>query len=221
MRTEPLLIVRQEWRGGRRPEDDVFDRTWSLVARGRYRSAEVAKALLRELAIPVRSADLLQIHATDGTLLFSTLFPGNRARTVILVHDGDGKGVGEAIKTKGQQRAHYELRDRGRIIGAFEVQDWRQSSIRFTGADGVEVAEARTVSDDAPFEVPPGTDGHYVRTLREVAEPLRSLVVVCGVVLQAAIGDESRDSTTTIFRLPLIPSRFDPLKRMLRTGPVG
>ena len=191
------------------------------MARARYRSREVAKGLLRELGIPVRSADLLQINASQGTLVFSVLFPGGRARTVILVHDGDGARVGEAIKTKGQQKVHYELRNRGRIIGAFDVEDWRQSSIRFTGADGVEVGEARTVSADAPFEVPPGGDGHYVRLLREVDEPLRSLVVGCAVVLQAAIGDESREATTTLFRLPLLPSRFDPLKRMLRTEPAG
>lgn len=214
------MIVRQEWRGGRRPEYDVFDPSWSIVAQARYRSPEVATALLRELGIPVRSADLLQIHGPDGTLLFSTLFPGNRARTVILVHDGDGTRVGEALKTKGQRKVHYELRYRGRLTGAIEVQDWRQSSVRITGPDGVEVAEARTVSADAPFEVPPGTDGHYVRMLREVDEPLRSMVVACGVVLQAAIGEESRDSSITVFRFPLIPSRFDSLKRMLRAEPV-
>ncbi|HEV2760107.1 MAG TPA: hypothetical protein VGV86_11120 [Acidimicrobiales bacterium] len=216
--SEPVLIVRQEWRAyGRPPEYDVFDRRWDQVARARYVDDEEVRSVLAAFGLRHRTADALRTVDPEGRTLFTVVFPGFRARAVMLVQDAEGRHVGEAVKTKGHLRPRYELTSAGRPVGAVQVMDRRQRLVSVLDPVGEPVAAIRTGMEGAPFPVPEkSADGYYLETLRPMPHPLGTLVVAVAVALQAAVGSETRVGETVAIRLPMIPPALDRLRRRFR-----
>jgi hypothetical protein len=209
---EPVLTVSLHWPAAGGMEYQVFDGRRSLLATGRYLPEDQVAQLLRSYRLRPQTAAALQIVDAESRDLFTVVFPGMRARTVMFIRDRDGRHVGEAVKTKGLRKARYELRHEDQTLGAIQVLDWRQRGVRVEDRTGAELGSIRTIDD-----------GYALRIHRPMEEPLRSLVIASTVALQAAIGDESKPGShveygggTTIVRFPLLPPILDPLRRKRR-----
>lgn len=214
---EPVLIVRQEWRIRLRPPDyDVFDRNWKRVATAQYAPKDEVRSVLAAYGLSHRTAHALRVSDTGGVAVLTVVFPGFRARGIMLIQDAEGQPVGEAVKTKGFQRVRFELTSGGRRVGVVQAMDLGQRWVSVTDDTGEEVARIRTGWEGAPFTAPGRADGYWLEVIRPPAEPLRSLVVAVTVTMQAAVGAESRDAETVVFRTAMIPRRFDRLRRRLQ-----
>ena len=207
--TEPMLVIRQVWGTPGQVEYHVFDATETCMATAGYLPEDQVISLLGAYRLRPRTADALRVVDTLGRDLFTVAFPGMRNRAVMLIRDGEGRHLGEAVKTKGFRKMRYELRHEEQMVGAIQVLDWRQRGVRVEDGHGEQVASIRTVDQGCSLQVE-----------RPLAEPLRSLVIASTVALQAAIGDESRPGTpvefgggTTIIRVPLLPPFLDALRR--------
>jgi hypothetical protein len=207
-----MLVVRQVWDTPSGVEYHVFDERRNQLATAAYVPKDEVARLLSTYRLRPWTADALRVADTGGGVIFTVAFPGMRARAVMLIRDGSGQHLGEAVKTRGLRKVRYELRHQDRVVGAIEVLDWRQRGVRVEDGDGVEVASIRTVDE-----------GYSLHVERPLAEPLRSLVIASTVALQAAIGDESKPGAdvehgggTTIFRVGLLPPMFDRLRRKRR-----
>jgi len=208
--TQRLLDVRQVRANPRsRVEYHVCDEHGRPLATAAYLPKEEVAAVLDTYGLRPWTAAVLRIVDGDGRALLTVAFPGMRGRAVMLVRDGAGEHLGEAVKTKGYVKVRYELRHGGRLIGAIQVEDWRERGARVEDAHGASVASIRTTGE-----------GYRVVIERPLAEPLRSLLFACCVALQAAIGEESRPGTyvedgggTTIVRMAVLPPILDRLRR--------
>lgn len=207
--TEPVLVIRQVWDTPGQVEYHVFNETETRMATAGYLPEDQVTSLLGAYRLRPRTADALRVVDAQSRDLFTVAFPGMRNRAVMLIRDGEGRHLGEAVKTKGYRRMRYELRHEEQMVGAIQVLDWRQRGVRVEDGHGEQVASIRTVDQGCSLQVE-----------RPLAEPLRSLVIASTVALQAAIGDESRPGTsvefgggTTIIRVPLLPPFLDPLRR--------
>ena len=212
---ETVLAVRPEWRPGQRPAYHVLDRRGDLVARGRYVADDVLRPMMANLGLRHRTAAALEVVDRRQSPVFTVVFPGFRARSVMLVRDGNGEEVGAAVRTSGRQRARYELRSQGRVVGAVHVVNLRQSEVHLLDGRGAVVGTIRNLGHDPPFDLPADGDGHWLELHQAVEEPLRTMLVACTVALQAAIGSESTSGEIDVVRLPLLPPRFDRLRRQL------
>ena len=214
---EPVLIVRQEWRVRLRPPDyDVFDRTWKPLATARYAPQDEVRAILGNYGLGHRTAAALRVSDAEGQAVLTVVFPGFRARGIMLIQDAEGATVGEAVRTKGFQRVRYELTSGGRRLGAVQAMDLRQRLVSVTDDTGEEVARIRTGWEGAPFAEPDRADGYYLQVTRPLADPLRGVVVAVTVAMQAAVGSETRHGEAVSVRMAMIPRRFDRLRRRLQ-----
>lgn len=210
---EPILVVRREPQKGRRPEYGVSDRHGRSVARGAYLPDAELEPLMKRYGLRHRTAAALRIVDAAGDTVFVVAFPGWRGRAVALISDGEGQEVGRAIKTKGFLRMTYELQHANRRIGAIQVADRRQRKVVFVDATAGEAAVARTLTEAAPVTVTGDGDGYYLQIHAPLPEPLRSVVVACGIALQATIGSETSVEETDVLKLSCIPRPLDPLRR--------
>ncbi len=207
--SEPLLVVRQVWPTPNSVAYEVFDGRGDRLATAAYVPDDEVAALMRTYGLRPWTADALRVTDQDDRPLLTVAFPGMRGRGVMLIRDGDGNHLGEAVKTDGFRKVRYELRHDERVVGAIQVVDWRQRAVRVEDATGTEVALVRTIDE-----------GYSLQVERPLDEPLRSLVVASCLALQAAIGDEAKPGTnvehgggTTIVRMAVLPPIFDRLRR--------
>jgi hypothetical protein len=210
--TEPVLVVRQVWGTPGHVEYQVFDETKRRMATAGYLPEDQLTALLDAYRLRPATAAALRVVDSQGSHLFTVAFPGMRGRAVMLIRDGEGRHLGEAVKTKGYRKVRYELRHQEQVVGAIQVLDWRQRGVRVEAGNDEQVASIRTIDD-----------GYLLHVERPIADPLRSLVIASTVALQAAIGDESRPGApvehgggTTIIRVSVLPPFLDPLRRKRR-----
>ncbi len=207
--TEPVLVIRQVRGTPGQVEYHVFDETETRMATAGYLPEDQVTSLLGAYRLRPWTGDALRVVDALGRDLFTVVFPGMRNRAVMLIRDGEGRHLGEAVKTKGYRRVRYELRHEEQMVGAIQVLDWRQRGVRVEDGHDVQVASIRTIDE-----------GYSLHVERPLAEPLRSLVIASTVALQAAIGEESQPgnpekfgSGTPIISVPLLPSFLDPLRR--------
>ncbi len=207
--TEPVLAIRQVWGAAGQVEYHVFDETETHMATVGYLPEDQVTSLLGAYRLRSQTADALRVVDAHGRDLFTVAFPGMRNRAVMLIRDGEGRHLGEAVKIKGYRRVRYELRHQEHMVGAIQVLDWRARGVRVEDGHVEQVAFIRTIDD-----------GFLLHVERQLAEPLRSLVIASTVALQPAIREESRPGTpvefgggTTIIRVPLLPPFLDPLRR--------
>ena len=210
---EPVLVVRRKPHKGRRPEYGVFDADGRQVAQGVYVSDDEIGPLMRSRGLRHWTAAALRIVDAQGDTVFLVVFPGWRGRAVLLISDGEGLDVGEAVKTKGFLRMTYELRHGKHRIGAIQVMDRRQRKVVITDETGVEVAVVRTEAGETPSAVDDAGEAYSLQVHAPLKEPLRSLVVASAIALQAAIGSETSVGETDVLKLSLIPRSLDPLRR--------
>lgn len=206
---EQVLVVRQVWETPGHVEYHVFDETERRIATADYLPEDQVTAVLDAYRLRPGTAAALRVVDSQGSHLFTVAFPGMRGRAVMLIRDGEGRHLGEAVKTKGYRKVRYELRHHERVVGAIQVLDWRQRGVRVEDGQNEQVASIRTIDDRYSLHVE-----------RPLAEPLLSLVIASTVALQAAIGDESRPGTPiehgggqTIIRVSVLPPFLDPLRR--------
>lgn len=207
--SERALVVRQVWPTPNTVEYHVSDDQGTRLATAAYLPKEEAAALMQAYGLRAWTAAALRIAGGEGETLFTVAFPGMRARAVMLVRDGEGRHLGEAVKTKGFVKIRYELRQEGRCLGAIQVLDWRERGVRVEDAAGAPVVSIRTTAEG--YSVEPG---------QSLTEPLRSLVGACCVALQAAMGDETKAGEplehgggTTVVRVAVLPPILDRLRR--------
>jgi hypothetical protein len=212
MLEEHTLVVRRQPHKGRRPDYGVFDPDGQPVGRAVYLSSEELKLLMRRYGLRHWTAAALRIVDTGGAMLFVVAFPGWRGRAVLLISDGEGNELGDAVKTKGRLKVSYELRHAKRRIGSIQVMDRRQRRTLVRDDSGAEVAELRTVTEEAGPVADRG-DAYEVQIHKPLHEPLRSVVVACAVAFQAAIGSEAAVGETDVVRMSLIPRALDSLRR--------
>jgi hypothetical protein len=210
--TEPVLVIRQVWETPGQVRYYVFDETEKRMATAGYLPEDQVTALLDAYRLRPATAAALRVVDSQGSHLFTVAFPGMRGRAVMLIRDGEGRHLGEAVKTKGYRKVRYELRHQEQVVGAIQVLDWRQRGVRVEAGNDEQVASIRTIDE-----------GYSLHVERPLAEPLRSLVIASTVALQAAIGDESRPGAPiehgggqTIIRVSVLPPFLDPLRRKRR-----
>jgi len=212
--TESILVVRQEWGAPlTRPTYRVLDRRWNEVARAHYVAKDEVSRLTQGCRRGRRGAAALQVVDASGTVAFTVIFPGSRARSVMFVRDGAGNDIGEVIKTNGFRKLRYDVRHESRHIGTI-LTNRRQSAASIMDDLGTEVATIQNLTAAAPFPVP-SNDGYFLQAHQPLQEPLRSLVVAAAVTLQAATGGETAPGEYTAIQMRIIPRRFDPLRRKL------
>ncbi len=210
--TEPVLVVRRKPLKGRRPEYGIFDVEGRQVGQGVYVSDDEIRPLMRRHGLRHWTAAALRIVDANGATVFLVAFPGWRGRAVLLVSDGEGEEVGDAVKTKGFLRITYELRLGKRRAGAIEVMDRRQRKVVVIDEAGKEVAVIRTETHETS-DVGDAGEAYSIRLDAALQEPLRRLVVASAIALQAAIGSETSVGETDVLKMSLIPRSLDPLRR--------
>lgn len=209
--TEPVVVVIQTWRNSFMPDYHLFDRRWRQI--GTARRAD--RTGLKRLSHNVDPGPLHVYDAIDR-LLFSAMFESPLARPTVLLQDADGDELGWVIRTGGIVKPVFDLKHDGRRVGSLEVTNWRQSLTRVRDEAGTVVAELRPLDQDAPFDVPEDTEGYYLHVLHELTDPLRTLVVSCGVILEALVGSESFEPTVIRMTSPGLPAIKDRLKGFFR-----
>ena len=210
---EPILVVRRRLHKGGRPEYGVFDAEGRRVAEGVYVSDDEIRPLMRLHGLRHWTAAVLRIIDAQGETVFMVVFPGWRGRAVLLISDGQGHQLGEAVKTKGFLRMTYELRHGKRRIGEIRVVDRRQRNVVVTDERGVEVAVIRTETQQMTSGFDDAGEAYSLQVRGPLQEPLRSLVLASGIALQAAIGSETSVGETDVLRMSVIPRLLDPLRR--------
>lgn len=206
---EQVIIVVQEFRGGTHPEYDLFDQSWTQVGTAR-RGGSMARKILGHLNDDVKPGPL-EVRDMTGTLLLSARQHFERSRPVVLLQDGAGGEVGKAVRMRGILKPEFDLVHGDRRIGAVKAADRRQRVVNVVDEAGRAVAEVVTMTEDTPVRHPTGTDGYYVKLHHDPPEPLRTLVIGFGIVLQSAIGSESIGETAVTF--PGLPALVDRLRR--------
>ena len=193
------------------PDYNLFDQRWRQF--GTARRAE--RKGLKKLSNDVDPGPLF-VYDAGERLLFSGDLDRPHERPAVFLADADGGEIGWVIRMGGIVKPVFDLEHDGRRLGSLEVTDWRQSLTYVRDEEGSAVAEIRPLDEDAPVENPDETEGYYLRLLQEIPDPLRTLVVGCGVILEALVGSESYESTVIRFTSPGIPTIKDRLKTMFR-----
>ena len=183
------------------------------MARGVYVSDDELRPLMQRDRLRHWTAAALRIVDAHGDTVFLVVFPGWRGRAVLLIRDGQGHEVGEAIKTKGFLKMTYELRHKKRRIGAIQVVDRRQRKVVVTDETGAEVAVIRTETGETSSTAGDAREAYSLQVHAPLQEPLRSVVMASGIALQAAIGSETSVGETDVLKMSLIPRSLDPLRR--------
>ncbi len=209
--TEPVLVVVQTWRNSFMPDYHLFDQRWRQI--GTARRAE--RQGLKKLSNEVDSGPLFVYDASDR-LLFSADFSRPHPRPAVYLADANGDEIGWVIRMGGVVKPIFDLERDGGRIGSLEVTDWRQSLTYVRDEEGTAVAEIRPLDEDAPVENPDGTEGYYLKFVQEIADPLRTLVVGCGIILEALVGSESFEPTLIRITSPGMPAIKARLKAMFR-----
>ena len=191
--TEPVIIVQQVWRGGSRPDYDLFDQNWAELGVARRAKPRGWKQIIRA-AMPLTGPTPFHVVETNGTLVLDILLTSERGGQVILLRDADGNLIGKGIRTKSGMKPQFDLDIAGQFVGTLEIEDWRQRGGVVRDEAGTEIAQLRTITPDTPYYVEADTDGYFLTIHGPVPDPLRRVVVGCAVVLQAAITTESFDS---------------------------
>lgn len=208
--------MQQESAGpGQPPEYHVFDRRWAPRAVGRYVAKEALKRLMASVGLRPWTAAALRVVDTHDRELFTVVFPGFRARSLMLIRNSGGEDLGHVVKTGGYLRVRYDLRSGGSRVGSLQLVNRRQSEATVVDRTGTEAAAIRTIDAAAPFDVARGASGYYLEAAQPMEEPLQTLVVASTVALQAATGGESDVGETQVLRLAMIPRRLDPLRRRI------
>jgi hypothetical protein len=209
--TQQVFVVVQTWRNSFMPDYELFDQSWRQI--GTARRAE--REGLKKLSHNVDPGPLFVYDAGDR-LLFSADFNRPHERPAVFLADANGDEIGWVIRMGGLVKPVFDLEHGGRRLGSLEVTDWRQSLTYVRDEEERAVAEIRPLDEDAPIENPDETEGYYLTMVQEIADPLRTLVVGCGVILEALVGSESFEPTLIRFTSPGIPAIKDRLKAMFR-----
>ncbi len=213
--TEEVLVVIQEWRGGSRPEYDLFDQHWRQIGVARRAAPGGLKKVWNALDGDSAPGPL-QVVDMRGTLLLTTARGWERGRPVALIRDGNGREIGKVIRMRGILKPEFDLEHGGRRIRSVKFADRRQRVANVSDAGGTAVGEIRTITKDTPLPLPEGTEGYYLKTHVSLTEPLRSLVIACTVALQSLVSTESMTASFSV-TFPGLPALFDRLRQRSRS----
>lgn len=205
--TERVLVVIQKWPGTMArssPEYHLFDQNWRQLG------------VARRPAPNAYDPGPLQVMDMTGSLLLTNDVVDKQGRPAILIRDRTGAEIGKVIRMGGLLKPELDLEHGGRRIGSVKVADRRQRVVDVYDEAGTEIAKILTITEDTALPVPDRTDGYYLTTHHPLAEPLRSLVVGCAIVLQSFISIESATASFSITS-PGIPALLDRLKRRPRS----
>jgi hypothetical protein len=171
---------------------DLYDSRGARLGIVRRADIPLEASMLRNVAHWIGWTSLLPIVRLEvvdmsGVPVFTVVFSAESKQFTAAVRDANGNHLGEVAKAKGLRKIHFDLRAREVTAGTIDATKWSGYDFRIYEG-GVTVGRITTLGDRLVADIPTTNHDTLLELSRNLAEPLRTLVVACAVGMDVSVG---------------------------------
>lgn len=192
--TEPVLVVNQKAKIIEiNSEYAIFDQQGRQIGAVR----QVGQSALKKAARVLTNLDQFMTHSLQvvdmsGAVQLTIKRPAKIVKSRFEVTDGNGRIIGGIVQENmfGKIRFGFMIGDQR--IGSINAENWRAWNFNILDASETEVARITKTWEGLAKTMFTTADNYVVQIHRQLAEPLRSLVVAAALSVDTALKQDSR-----------------------------
>ena len=192
--TEPVLVVNQKAKLIEvNNEYAIYDQHGTQIGAVRQVGQSMAKKVLRVVSsVDQFMTHKLQVVDGQGNVLLALTRPAKLIKSKILVHDGQGRELGQIVQQNAIGKIRFGLEAGGHTYGSINAENWRAWNFSVKDHTGEEVARITKTWEGLAKTVFTTADNFVVQIHRPLEEPLRSLVVASSLAVDTALKQDNR-----------------------------
>lgn len=158
---------------------------------------QVGQSTLKKVVRVVSSLDQfmthhLQVVDLSGAVALTLTRPAKFMKSRVVVNDALGNQIGEIVQNNMFGKIKFALKANGQEVGSINAENWRAWNFNIQNAQGEEVARITKTFEGVLKTAFTTADNYVVEVHRELADPLRQLVVAAALSVDTALKQDSR-----------------------------
>ena len=192
--TEPILVVNQKAKLVEvSNEYAVYDQNGTQLAAVR----EVGQNALKKAVRLFTSYDQylthsLQVVDMQGNVLLGLTRPAKLIKSRMIVTDPGGREIGQIVQQNAIGKIRFAIEAGGQQIGSINGENWRAWNFNIRDHTDTEVARITKTWEGLAKTMFTTADNYVVQLHRQLADPLRVLVVASALGVDTALKQDSR-----------------------------
>jgi uncharacterized protein YxjI len=171
----------------------IFDREGRQIGSVR----QVGQSTLKKIARVVSSLDQffthhLQVVDAANNVVLTLTRPAKFVKSKVLVADSSGNEIGQVVQNNVFGKINFGLIAGGVEVGSINAENWRAWNFNIKDAQGAEVARVTKTFEGVLKTAFTTADNYVVQVNRELADPLRQMVVAAALSIDTALKQDSR-----------------------------
>ncbi len=192
--TEPLLVVNQKAKLIEITNQyAVFNGAGIQVGSVSQVGQNAARKVLRALTnVDQFLTHKLEVTDMGGNVLMKLTRPAKVFKSTVVVTTPTDQEIGRIVQENMIGKIHFGLESNGQTVGSIKAENWRAWNFRIDDASGTEVARITKTFEGIAKTLFTTADNYVVQIHRELAEPLRSLVIASALSVDTALKQDSK-----------------------------
>ncbi|MEA2555542.1 MAG: hypothetical protein QOI60_873 [Actinomycetota bacterium] len=192
--SEPILVVNQKTKIIELTNEyEVMDREGAKLGAIREVGQTAAKKVIRALT----KFDQFLTHRYEivdgsGGLLLTMTRPAKVFKSTMVVTDAAGAEVGRIVQENMIGKIRFRLEAGGTSVGSINAENWRAWNFNIKDEAGEEIARITKTFEGIARTLFTTADFYVVHLHRQLADPLRQLVVAAAVSVDTALKQDNR-----------------------------